>query len=78
MKVVLKQYLKKRDISLAKLCRMTGLCYKTVNMWSLGHTKHLLGETVDKICYALGCNMNDIIQPETPQNHKEIKRIIES
>lgn len=77
MKVVLQKYLKKRDISLSKLCRMTGLCYRTVNMWALGQTKRTSFESIDKICYALGCTINDILQPEIPENHEEIKRSID-
>lgn len=77
MQILLKQYLKKRDISLAKLCRMTGLCYKTIDLWALGKTRSVIGDAVDKICYALNCTPNDIIKPDIPENREKIKRIIE-
>lgn len=74
MKVVLKEYLQKRDISLAKLSRMTKLCYKTLNVFSCDHTKHVSRELLDTICYALDCQLSDILIPEPPKNASQIKK----
>jgi DNA-binding Xre family transcriptional regulator len=74
MKVVLREYLRERDISLLKLCRMTGLCYQTISLWTLGKTKTLTLEMIDKICYALGCKISDILEPEIPTEAHKIKR----
>lgn len=77
MRLVLREYLQERDITLAKLCRMTNTCYKTLNMWVTKKPQYINMDIVDKICYALNCKLSDILVLEKPEDADNIKRSIQ-
>ena len=75
MKIKLKEYLDQRDISLLRFCKRTGICYKTVNRWTLGRTNRLSADIIEKICYALDCSVDDIVEFEIPKHLDDIQKL---
>ena len=49
--------LTKRDI----IC-ITGMSYKTFNNFYYGKTKIITNRTLNNLCFALNCTMNDLLE----------------
>lgn len=75
MKIKLRELLDDKDISLLKFSKRVGVCYRTLNLWTLGRTKNISAEVADKVCYALGCSIGDLLEAETPADTTKIKKL---
>ena len=61
----IKEYLKYINKSQRWLARETGISLNTISSICLGKTTAIEFDTLTKICKALNCTPNDIIQPDT-------------
>lgn len=61
IKIELENILKKKDISLYKVSKDTGIGYATLHNLLKQKTKGLTFETLEKICIVLECTPNDLL-----------------
>jgi len=57
----LKVIMKKRDISIYQLCRLTGLKFEVVKRYYDNTITRYDSTVVAKLCYVLDCDISDII-----------------
>lgn len=57
----LKVIMKKRDISIYQLCRLTGLKFEVVKRYYDNTITRYDSTVVAKLCYVLDCDIGDII-----------------
>lgn len=60
--VKIEQLLQEQDKSLYWLAQKTELSYPTVHRLVNGKTTSIAFDTLDRLCYALSCNTQDIIE----------------
>lgn len=51
-----------KRLKIAEVAKMTGLSYNAVSNIYYDKTTNIDFETLDKLCYALECNTNDIFK----------------
>lgn len=66
MKVKINDALAKRGKSKYWLSKQTGITAATLTNLSSGKTTKISFDLIDKICFALNCTPNDILEPEPP------------
>lgn len=66
--VKLKDIMKKRDISVYQLSKKTGIKYHILKKYYYNDVYRIDLTNIAKICYALDCNLYDIIRYIPPKN----------
>ena len=61
IEVHLEEVLKKRNMTSKELCTLIGITEANLSILRSGKAKGIRFETVNKICYYLGCNIGDIL-----------------
>lgn len=61
IEVHLEEVLKKRNMTSKELCALIGITEANLSILRSGKAKGIRFETVNKICYYLGCNIGDIL-----------------
>lgn len=62
--VRLKELLEKREISLYKLAKDTGVSYNNLHRIATNRAKVISFEMLEKLCMALDCTPNDLLELE--------------
>lgn len=58
----LKQVMKKRNISMYKLIRLSGLKYEVISKYYYDNAYRYDADVIAKFCYILDCKLSDIIK----------------
>ena len=64
----IKSIMKKNDISIYQLSKKTGIKYDLLKHYYYGNLHRMDLSNIAKICYALNCDVSDIIKYEIPQS----------
>lgn len=64
IKFFLKELLKEKNMTLYRLSKLLGVDYSHLHKISTGGTKQISFATLDKICTALDCNIEDLLEAE--------------
>ncbi|WP_438617954.1 helix-turn-helix domain-containing protein [Paraclostridium sp.] len=64
IKIKLNEFIKERDITLYKLAKDAGIDYSTLHNVANNNPKSLMLHNLDKICTALDCKIEDILESE--------------
>lgn len=69
MKIILKETLKRKNISQYQLSKLTGITPGNLNNLCNNKTTSIQFSVLDKICEALSCDISDILIPESSSNN---------
>ena len=62
IKVFLEEELKKKGMTSKDLCNLIGITQANLSILRSGRAKGVRFDTINKICYYLGCNVGDILK----------------
>lgn len=62
IKVFLEDELKKKGMTSKELCNLIGITQANLSILRSGKAKGVRFDTINKICYYLGCNVGDILK----------------
>lgn len=62
IKVFLEEELKKKGITSKELCGLIGITQANLSILRSGKAKGVRFDTINKICFYLGCNVGDILK----------------
>ena len=62
IKVFLEDELKKKGMTSKELCSLIGITQANLSILRSGKAKGVRFDTINKICYHLGCNVGDILK----------------
>ena len=62
IKVFLEDELKKKGMTSKDLCNLIGITQANLSILRSGKAKGVRFDTINKICYYLGCNVGDILK----------------
>ena len=62
IKVFLEEELKKKGMTSRDLCNLIGITQANLSILRSGKAKGVRFDTINKICYYLGCNVGDILK----------------
>ncbi len=62
IKVFLEDELKRKGMTSKELCSLIGLTQANLSILRSGKAKGVRFDTINKICYYLGCNVGDILK----------------
>lgn len=62
IKVFLEEELKKKGMTSKDLCNLIGITQANLSILRSGKAKGVRFDTINKICYYLGCNVGDILK----------------
>lgn len=62
IKVCLDEVLKQRGVTSKELCALVGITEANLSILRSGKAKGIRFNTVNKICYHLGCDIGDILR----------------
>ena len=57
----LKEVMKKKNISISQICRLTGIKYEIIKNYYSNNIVRYDAETLAKLCYVLDCAVSDLI-----------------
>lgn len=63
----LKTIMDKKKITISKIAKITGLHHKVVRRYYEGTVERYDKEVLSKLCFVLGCDLNDIMHYERPK-----------
>jgi len=64
----LKSIMKENDVSIYQLSKITGIKYDLLKNYYYGDLHRIDLSNIAKICYALSCDVSDIIKYEGPES----------
>ena len=67
MKLILKEYLKEKNVSVYWLMKETGISQKAIYDLVNNKTDGIKFDTLAKICFALNCTPNDLLEYKSPK-----------
>ena len=67
MKIIIKDQLKKQNISRYELAKRIGVTYPTITNLYNGKTTSIKLEILENLCKELNCTPNDIVVSDDPQ-----------
>ena len=62
IRVFLEDELKKKGMTSKELCNLIGITQANLSILRSGKAKGVRFDTINKICYYLGCNVGDILK----------------
>ena len=62
IRVYLEDELKKKGMTSKELCALIGITQANLSILRSGKAKGVRFDTINKICYYLGCNVGDILK----------------
>lgn len=62
IKVFLEEELKKKEMTSKDLCNLIGITQANLSILRSGKAKGVRFDTINKICYYLGCDVGDILK----------------
>lgn len=62
IKIHLEEQLKKNNMTAKQLCEQVGITEANMSLLRTGQVKGIRFNTLNKICYYLNCNVEDILQ----------------
>lgn len=71
IKVYLDDILKKKNITSKELCRYIGITEANLSILRSGKARGIRFNTLNKICYYLNCNIDDIIKFDGKEDYYE-------
>lgn len=63
----LKSIMDEKNITISKIAKITGLHHKVVRRYYEGTVERYDKEVLSKLCFVLGCDLNDIMHYERPK-----------
>lgn len=71
MKIKINQLLEESGKTKYWLMQKTGATYQTIHRLCSGQTRSIQFDTLEKICIAFNCQIQDILEVENGQNHQQ-------
>lgn len=71
IKVYLDDILKKKNITSKELCRYIGITEANLSILRSGKARGIRFNTLNKICYYLNCDVNDILKFDGKEDYYE-------
>lgn len=65
--IKLKEYIDKRGITRNYICQATNTRYEVINKWYNNEVERMDLDVLARICYALDCSPEDIIEYDKPK-----------
>lgn len=62
IKVYLEEVLKKKNMTSKELCQLIGITEANLSILRSGKAKGVRFQTINQICYYLGCDVGDILK----------------
>lgn len=62
IKITLKEVMKEKDITKNRLSVLTGVKFDTIQKYYLGNVYRIDVDVLAKFCYALGCDVSDLVK----------------
>ena len=67
VKVKLAEVLDSRGITRNRLRTLTGIKYEVIDRYYRNHVERVDLDFIAKVCYVLNCNVNDLLEYESPE-----------
>ena len=71
MKIKINQLLEESGKTKYWLMQKTGATYQTIHRLCYGQTRSIQFDTLEKICIAFNCQIQDVLEVENGQNHQQ-------